>query len=157
MTLKQYINGKFEPIKITSTKQTVEEDGSIEHSTNQYNDIEKCIDSKISKEGDLIKGTLQFEDKCGIVGVKKVNADEISDSRIEFTKDTGNNKPGHFIVKNLLRDTEDTSSFTDNGSFNLICDQEPTEDSNNLLTSGAIFEALYDLSERIASLEMSIL
>lgn len=153
MILKRYNNGTFEPIIINISKQTVEDDGSVECSTNQYSNIEDSIDSKISKDGDLLKGTLQFEEKSSLVGVKKVDTDIFSDSRIEFKKDTGNNNPGFFRVKNILKDTEDDSNSQDNGSFNLICDSEPTEDSKNLLTSGAIFTALKALSARIAALE----
>lgn len=139
MILKRYNNGTFEPIIINTSKQIVEDDGSIECSTNQYSNIEDSIDSKISKDGDLLKGTLQFEEKSSLVGVKKVDTDIFSDSRIEFKKDTGDNNPGFFRVKNILKDTEDDTNSQDNGSFNLICDSEPTQNSKNLVTSGDIY------------------
>jgi hypothetical protein len=44
----------------------------------------------------------------------------------------------------------------DTGSFNLVCDTLPTEDSENLLTSGAIYTALEALAQRVLILEQRL-
>lgn len=148
--------GKFNPKEVhIEQKSTNTDTGGVSTNINLFKDIEESINSKVSKSGDILKGTLEFSDKQGIMGVTTENT--ICDtSKIQYQKGHYNNNvyiPGTFKVVNNIKDISNILDEGSESSFNLTCDDIPTEGSNNLVTSGTLYDILMDLKQRVEALE----
>ncbi len=147
---------KSNNIEADVTSQSITQDGSTEEHVVHHETAESCLDAKISKEGDQLNGTLLLNNGAGLVGLKPLLYDEFSDARIEFKEGDSQGDSGYFRVTNIIKDFENPDDTMDTGSFNLVCDTLPTEDSENLLTSGAIYTALEALAQRVLILEQRL-
>lgn len=148
--------GKFNPKEVhIEQKSTNIDTGGISTSINLFEDLEESINSKVSKSGDILKGTLEFNDKQGVMGVTTENV-MCDTSKVEYQKGYYNNNtyiPGTFKVVNKIKDISNILDEGSESSFNLTCDDIPTQNSNNLVTSGTLYEILIDLTQRIVALE----
>lgn len=158
MVLKVYnkLTNKFDPISIKTSQSYTDKSGSIntyfEEFKDNNNSIQEALDTKISKKGDIVKGSIEFGNGFGLVGTSKNNL-IVNSSSIQYCQSNNSSTPGYFKVINKTSDTTDIDSNPNEDSFNLMCDNNPTENSKNLLTSGTLYEILQELDSRISRLE----
>lgn len=153
MILKQYneLTGFYEPVQITVSQTYTDPDtGTTIKAPSKFGDLQKSIDSKLSKSGDTMLGTIEFGNNFGIKG-SNVQGINYRISKIVYNSENSNNNC--FQVRNETFNLESDTSISSPSVFNLKIDNQPTQNSINLLTSGAIYNALQQLSDRIAALE----
>lgn len=119
---------------------------------NEADSFQKALDTKISKNGDIIKGTIQFGNGFGISG-SSMNEGVYNNSIIKYCESNDSNESGFFRVMSSTKDTEDFDNPTVEDYFNLICDSVPTQNSKNLITSGTLYTLLQNIDTRLTQLE----
>lgn len=146
---------QFEPYKTKAYSNSLDDySQSVLQNQIYVDDFEELVDTKVSKQGDIIDGFLNFNKGFGISGKSKTissqDGTKIFNSTISYNTDSQNNC---FVVKNtrkvLLVDQnfnlqEDGAQQLEN-TFNLDIDNTPTEGSNNLVTSDAIYRYIQSL------------
>lgn len=151
MILKKYnpVTGFYEPVQIIVSQTYTDSDtGTTISAPSKFGDIQKSIDSKLSRSGDTMKGTIEFGNNFGIKG-SNMYGNIYKTSEILFKKDSNDN---YFQIINTSTDITG-QNLPVPSTFNLKLDNQPTQNSINLLTSGAIYNALQQLSDRISALE----
>ena len=117
--------------------------GTIETTPTECKTLQKAIDSKLNKDGDIVEGSLEFKDACGIIG-NKVKNDEYTSPFYKESKLIYDSSENCFKVvcssKNSVRDPAPTID----SQFYLKIDDTPTLGSSNLVTSGAIRQYIDD-------------
>lgn len=146
----------FEPITIGITESYVDKDtgtvNTIHKKFNSFNIIDEALDSKISKNGDIVNGVIQFGNGFGISGTS-INGDTCSNSRVEYCEAQNSSESGFFRVIGSTKDISDFNSIPTEDYFNLVCDTAPTENSKNLITSGTLWSILQTIDSRLQTLE----
>lgn len=153
MILKQYNarTGLYEPIQITVSQTYTDSDtGTIIKAPSKFGDLQKSIDSKLSKSGDTMLGTIEFGNNFGIKGS---NVQDINYKTSKIIYNSEDSNTNCFQVRNEIFNLESDSVISTPSVFNLKIDNQPIQNSINLLTSGAIYNALQQLSNRISALE----
>lgn len=143
--------GKLDPIEFTTQYTYKNTDGSISKYYRKLN-VEKSLNSKVDKSGDVMNGSLVFDIDCGIQG-HYVDSDNLNynDSKIQYVED---NNIGIFKVINKSASLDRPNNTTQK-TFNLDIDSQPTQGSKNLVTSGDLYEILYQINQRLSALETS--
>lgn len=143
----------FDPITIIVSQSFTDNNGNTitrYKSINNVDIINDALDTKISKDGDLINGNLEFKENFGIAGSYCLQGNYYS-SNIEYCNEESN--AGFFRVKNSIKDISNPSNNTSIEYFNLACDDQLTQNSKNLVTSGVLYDEITSLKDRIAQLE----
>ena len=143
----------FDPINIVVSQSFIDNNGNTITRYKNINDtdiISEALNTKISKDGDLINGNLQFKENFGISGSHYVQGDYYN-SNIEYCSEDSNT--GFFRVINSVKDVSTPNNNQSIKYFNLACDDQLTQNSKNLVTSGVLYDEIASLKDRITQLE----
>lgn len=153
MILKKYNEntGKLESMNIVLTQLETDDNGQQKTETSSFNNIQDSINNRLSISGDTMKGSIQFQNKDGLKGVLTNNSNECKTSKIEYIEKENNADCGYFRVSKTVKDLTDVQDLTGEGTttyFNLECDPWPVENSNNLITSGTLYNIIQKLAQQ---------